>query len=71
MVLANYLRLKHLKGDAYVETLEEPPGVLAQSAMATVPFLLAQGEETERFLTRYGENGDHPTFPLLMLRLMC
>ena len=69
VVLANYLRLKHLKGDAYVETLEEPPGVLAQSAMATVPFLLAQGEETERFLTRFGENGDHPTFPLLMLRL--
>ncbi len=69
VVLANYLRLKHLQGDAYVESLEEPPDALTQSALATVPFLLAQGEETERFLIRYGESGDHPTFPLALLRL--
>jgi adenylate cyclase len=69
VVLANYLRLKHLQGDAYIETLEEPPAVLAQSAVATAPFLLAQGEETDRFLIRHGESGEHPTFPLLVLRL--
>jgi len=65
----NYLRLKHLQGDAYVESLEEPPGVIAQSALATAPFLLAQDEEADRFLARYGESGDHPTFPLALLRL--
>jgi adenylate cyclase len=69
VVLADYLRLKHLQGDAYVETLEEPPAVLAQSAVATAPFLLPQGEETDRILIRHGESGEHPTFPLLILRL--
>ena len=69
VVLTNYLRLKYLQGDAYVETLEEPPSVLAQSALATAPFLLAQGEETDRFLIRYGASGERPTFPLVMLRL--
>lgn len=69
VVLANYLRLKHLQGDAYVESLEEPPDDLAQAALATMPFLLAQGEETDRFLIRYGESGDHPTLPLTLLRL--
>jgi len=69
VVLANYLRLKHLQGDVYVESLEEPSDELAQAALATVPFLLAQGEETDRFLIRYGESGDHPTLPLTLLRL--
>ena len=69
VVLTNYLKLKHLQGDAYVEALDEPPEVLAQSALATVPFLLAQGEETDRFLIRYGESGERPTFPLVVLRL--
>ncbi|MCX7109253.1 MAG: adenylate/guanylate cyclase domain-containing protein [Proteobacteria bacterium] len=69
VVLANYLRLKHLQGDAYIESLEEPPESLAKAALATVPFLLVQGEETDRFLIRFGESGDHPTFPLVLLRL--
>ncbi len=69
VVLANYLRLKHLQGDAYIESLEEPPEILGKSALATVPFLLAQGEETDRFLIRFGENADQPTLPLVMLRL--
>jgi len=69
VVLANYLRLKQLQGDVYVESLEEPPSALAQSALATAPFLLAQGEEADRFLSRYGESGDHPTFPLALFRL--
>ncbi|MFM8332624.1 MAG: CHASE2 domain-containing protein [Candidatus Methylumidiphilus sp.] len=69
VVLANYLKLQHLQGEAYVESLEEPPPPLAQAALATVPFLLAQGEETDRFLIRYGENSDRPTFPLTLLRL--
>lgn len=69
VVLANYLRLKPLQGDVFVESLDEPAGVLGQSALATAPFLLAQGEEADRFVTRYGESGDHPTFPVALLRL--
>lgn len=69
VVLASYLKLKHLQGDVYVESLEEPPAPLAQSALATAPFLLAQGEETDRFMTHFGENVSRPTFPVVMLRL--
>ena len=69
VVLADYLRLKRLQGDVYVESLEEPPPALAGSAQATAPFLLAQGEETDRFLSRFGESGDHPTFPVALFRL--
>ena len=69
VVLANYLKLKHLQGDAYIETLDEPPEPLGKSALTTVPFLLAQGEETDRFLIRFGENADQPTLPLVLFRL--
>ena len=69
VVLANYLRLKPLQGDVYVEALEEPPLALVQSALITAPFLLAQGEEADRFLSRFGDSGDHPTFPLALFRL--
>jgi adenylate cyclase len=68
VVLANFLRLKHLQGGAYVESLEEPPSILAEAAKATAPFLLPQGEEADRFLARYGESGDHPTLPTALLR---
>jgi adenylate cyclase len=69
VVLANYLKLTHLQGEAFVESLEEPPPQLAGSAVATAPFLLVEGEEAERFLTHFGENSDHPTFPLTLFRL--
>ncbi len=69
VVLANYLRLKHLRGDAYLESLEQPPATLASAASATAPFLLPQGEETDRFFIRYGEVSENPTFPLVVFRL--
>lgn len=69
VVLADYLRLKPLQGGVYVESLEEPAAALAQAALATAPFLLAQGEEADKFLIRYGESGDHPTLPLALFRL--
>lgn len=68
-ILADFLKQEPIQGDAYLESLETPTPVLAAAAVAHAPFLLPPGEETERFLLRYGDAGERPTLPLLLLLL--
>jgi len=69
VVLADFLKLRHLQGDVYAESLEQPVSELADSAVASAPFLLVQGAKANRFLTLHGEQGERPTLPMILLQL--
>lgn len=67
VVLASFLKLKHLQGDAYVEMLVPPVETLASGALGSAPILLAQGAEAIRFLTWHGERQILATWPLMVV----
>ncbi|MDD5034752.1 MAG: adenylate/guanylate cyclase domain-containing protein [Methylococcaceae bacterium] len=69
VVLADFLTLKHLQDQVYIESLEKPTPVLARSALAEAPFLLARGAESTRFLTWHGDANEYPTLPVTLLQL--